>query len=89
MCSHLQVERKDKPVYNSESVLCEKEEKSVMEEVYLLTHSSDFKSVNNQLRSLTCNLRKDYEKHLVQGVESRPKAFWQYINLKAIIHICK
>ena len=40
----------------------------------------NFKSVNNQLRSLTRNLRKDYEKKLVQGVRSRPKAFWKYVN---------
>ena len=51
---------------------------------YLSTCSSvdlsNFKLVNNQLRSLIRNLRKDYEKKLVQGVKSRPKAFWQYIN---------
>jgi len=42
--------------------------------------------VNNQLRSLTRNLKKDYEKQLVQNVKSKPKAFWQYVNSKVKIH---
>ena len=59
-------------------------------EKYLLTRSandlSNFKSVNNQLRSLTRNLRKDYERQLAQNVNSRPKAFWRYINSRIKIH---
>ena len=55
----------------------------------LSTHSSvdlsNFKLVNNQLRSLTRNLRKDYEKKLVQGVKSRPKTFWQYVSSRTKI----
>jgi len=43
---------------------------------------SNFKLVNNQLRSLTCNLKKNYEKHLAQNIKSKPKAFWQYVNSK-------
>ena len=42
----------------------------------------NFKTVNNQLRSLTRNLKKDYEKQFVQNVKSKPKAFWQYVNSK-------
>ena len=34
---------------------------------------------------MTCNLRKDYEKQLVQGVKSRPKVFWQYVKSKTKI----
>ena len=36
---------------------------------------SNFKLVNNQLRSLTRRLRKDYEKKLVHDVKTRTKAF--------------
>jgi len=43
---------------------------------------SNFKKVNNELRKLTCDLRRDYEKHLVSNVGTKPKAFWQYINLR-------
>ena len=57
-----------------------------MEEVsfylYSPTDFSNFKIVNNQLRNLTRNQKKNYEKQLIQKMKSKPKAFWQYINSK-------
>ena len=51
---------------------------------YRLTHCpsdlSNFKSVNNQVRSFTHNLKKDYERQLVHSTASNPKAFWQHVN---------
>jgi len=41
---------------------------------------SNFKKVSNELRKLTRDLRKDFEKHLISNVRTKPKAFWQYIN---------
>ena len=41
---------------------------------------SNFKEVNNELRKLTHDLWKDYEKHLVNNVWTKPKPFWQYVN---------
>jgi len=53
---------------------------------YLLTHCpsdlSNFKSVNDQLKSLTHNLKKDHERQLAHSANSNPKAFWHYINSK-------
>ena len=76
--------KEKKSLYSNSEVFCLKRRKNHLWKRYLSTHSSvdlsNFKLVNNQLRSLTCNLRKDYKKKLVQGVKSRPKAFWQYIN---------
>ena len=42
----------------------------------------NFTIVNNQLRNLTCNLKKIYKKQLIQNINSKPKAFWQYVNSK-------
>jgi len=60
--------------------------KNRLQKKYLLTHSPrDQRTylilVNNELRSLTRNLRKGYEKPLLQNVKYRPKIIWQYINL--------
>ena len=58
-------------------------------EKYLSTYSptdlSNFKIVNNQLRNLTHNLKKNYEKQLIQNIKPKPKAFWQYVNSKVKI----
>ena len=57
---------------------------------YLSTHSFlhifNFKLVNNQLKSLTCNLGKDYEKKLFQDAKTRRKAFWQYVTSRTKIY---
>jgi len=34
------------------------------------------------MRSLTHNLKKDYEGQLVHSVSSNPKVFWSYVNSK-------
>ena len=72
--------KEKKSLYSNSEVFYLKRRKNHLWKKYLSTHSSvnlsNFKLVNNQLRSLTRNLRKDYEKKLVQGVKSRPKAFW-------------
>ena len=39
----------------------------------------NYKTVNNQIRQLTRNLRKLYEKNLVMNIGSKPKAFWKFI----------
>ena len=81
--------QKEKNLYCNTEVFCLKRKKNQLWKKYLLTCSSadlsNFKSINNQLRNLTCNLRKDFEKSLVQGVESRPKAFWRYVNSRTKI----
>jgi len=40
----------------------------------------NYKTVNNQLRQLIHNLRKQYEKDLAMNIGSKLKAFWKYIN---------
>ena len=81
--------KEKKSLHSNSEVFCLKRKKNHLWKRYLSTRSSvdlsNFKLVNNQLRNLTCNLRKDYEKKLVQGVKSRPKAFWQYINSRTKI----
>ena len=76
--------KEKKSLYSNSEVFSLKRKKNHLWKKYLSTRSlidlANFKSVNNQLRSLTRNLRKDYEKNLAQGVRSRPKAFWQYVN---------
>ena len=37
-----------------------------------LSDLSDFKKVNNEFRKLTCDLRKDYEKCLVNNIGNKP-----------------
>ena len=63
-----------------------KKQKNKLWKRYLFTRSptglATFKSVNNQLRSLTHNLKRNYERQLVQNIKSKPKAFWQCINSK-------
>jgi len=41
---------------------------------------SNFKKVSNEIRKLTCDLRKHFWKHLVSNAGTKPKAFSQYIN---------
>ena len=76
--------KEKKSLYSNSEVFSLKRKKNHFWKKYLSTHRPadliNFKSVNNQLRSLIRNLRKDYKKKLVQGVRSRPKAFWQYVN---------
>ena len=78
--------KEKKSLYSNSEVFSLKRRKNHLWKRYLSTHSaadlSNFKSVNNQLRSLTHNLRKDYEKQLSQGVKSRP---WQYVNSRTKI----
>ena len=75
------IPKERKNLYATPEVFILKKKKNKLWKKYCLTHSpSDFTSANNELRSLTCNLRKNYEQHLVQNVKSKPKAFWQYIN---------
>ena len=63
-----------------------KKQKNKLWKRYLFTRSptdlATFKSVNNQLRSLTRNLKRNYERQLIQNIKSKPEAFWQYINSK-------
>ena len=81
--------KEKKSLYSNSEVFNLKRRKNHLWKRYLSIRSaadlSNFKSVNNQLRSLTRNLRKDYEKRLSQGVKSRPKAFWQYVNSRTKI----
>ena len=39
-----------------------------------------YKRCQNELRSLTRNLRREFEQHLVWDIKNNPKAFWQYSN---------
>ena len=77
------------PIIQAESnseVFCLKRKKNHLWKKYLLTCSSanlsNFKSINNQIRNLASNLRKDFEKSLMQGVKSILKAFWRYIIIR-------
>ena len=83
---HLHTER----VYSNAEVFSLKKQKNKLWKRYIFTRSpselSTFKSVNNQLRSLTCNLKRNYEKQLIQNIKSKSKAFWQYINFKDYVH---
>ena len=47
---------------------------------------SNSKSTNNELRSLTRSLRRNYEQHLVQNIDSKPKVFW--LHIKSRLKIC-
>ena len=83
--------KEKKSLYSNSEVFCLKKKKNHLWKKYLSTHSSDlssFKLVNNQLRSLTHLLRKEYRKKLVLDVKTRPKAFWQYINSRTKNLIC-
>ena len=75
---------KKKSLYSNSEVFSLKRKKNQLWKKYISSHSpedhANFKSLNNQLRSLTCSLRKGYEKKLAPGFGSRPKAFWQYVN---------
>ena len=81
--------KEKKSLYSNSEVFSLKRRKNHLWNRYISTCSaadlSNFKSLNNQLRSLTHNLRKDYEKRLSQGVKSRPKVFWQYVNSRTKI----
>ena len=61
-------QKEKKNLYCNSEVFCLKRKKNQLWKKYLLTRSSadlsNFKSINNQLRNLTRNLRKDYEKSL-------------------------
>ena len=79
-------QRERKSLYSNFEVFSLKTQKNKLWKKYRSTRSPtdllNFKTVNNQLRSLTHNLKKDYEKQLVQNFKSKPKAFWQYVNSK-------
>jgi len=53
-----------------------------VEKISFYLISFTFKSVNNQLRSLIHNLKKNYERQLIQNIKTKPKTFWQYVNSK-------
>jgi len=67
-----------------------KRKKNQLWKKFISSHSSsdlaNYKSLNNQLRSFTRSLRKDYEKKLAQDVGSRLKTFWQYVNSRTKVH---
>ena len=69
-------QRERKSLYSNFEVFSLKKQKNKLWKKYRSTRSStdllNFKTVNNQLRSLTRNLKKDYEKQLVQNVKSKP-----------------
>ena len=77
--------REKKNVYINSEVFTLKMKNKLWKK-YRLTHCpsdlSNYKSVNNQLRSLTRNLKNDYERQLVHSTVSNPKVFWQYVNSK-------
>ena len=50
--------------------------------IFSPTDLLNFTIVNNQLRNLTRNLKKNYKKQLIQNINSKPKAFWRYVNSK-------
>ena len=71
--------REKKNLCTNSDVFTLKKKKNKLWKKYILTHSAsdlyNFKSVNNQLRSLTRNLKKDYERQLAHSANSNPKAF--------------
>ena len=73
-----------KNLYTTPEVFNLKRKKNKLWKKYRSTRSqhdlSNFELVNNELRSLTRNLRKNYEEQLVQNAHTKPKTFWQYIN---------
>jgi len=62
-------QREKKSLYSNSEVFSLKKQKNKLWKKYHLTRSPtdlfNFKTVNNQLRSLTRNLKRDYEKQLV------------------------
>jgi len=47
-----------------------------------------FKKVSNELRKLTRDLRKDFEKHLVSNVGIKPKAFGNILTQESkLVHL--
>ena len=76
--------REKKSLYSNSEVFSLKKHKNKLWKRYFFTRNpvdlSNFKLVNNQLRSLTHNLKKNYESQLIQNIKSKPKAFWQYVN---------
>ena len=77
-------QREKKSLYSNSEVFSLKKHKNRLWKRYLSTRCpvdlSNFKLANNQLRSLTRNLKKNYESQLIQNIKSKPKAFWQYVN---------
>ena len=73
--------REKKSLYSNSEVFSLKKHKNKLWKRYFSTRNpvdlSNFKLVSNQLRSLTRNLKKNYES---QNIKSKPKAFWQYVN---------
>jgi len=45
-----------------------------------------YKAVNNRLRQLTRNLRRINEMNLAMSIESKPKAFRNYVNSRVKTH---
>ena len=76
--------REKKSLYSNSEVFSLKKHKNKLWRRYFSTRNPvdllNFKLVNNQLRSLTRNLKKNYESQLIQNIKSKPKAFWQYVN---------
>jgi len=65
-------QRERKSLYSNLEVFFLKKQKNKLLEKYHSTRSPTdllhFKAINNQFRSLTRNLKRDYEKQLVQNV---------------------
>jgi len=68
---------------NSDSLQLQRRKDKLWKKYRATCCSSDlinYKEVNNQLRRLTRNLRRNYEKNLAMNIGTKPKAFWKYVN---------
>ena len=67
--------REKKSLYSNSEVFSLKKHKNKLWKRYFSTRNlvdlSNFKLVNNQLRSLTHNLKKNYESQLIQNIKSK------------------
>jgi len=97
MCSCVQSKTKQKFMDESDTLQLKKNKNKLWKIYHTKGCSSDllkYKAVNNRLRQLIRNLRKTYGMNLAINIESKPKAFWKYVNSRVktpptIEELCK
>jgi len=82
VCSTIQTQNEEELIYDLKCSFIEKKKNKWKKFASSCSplDLSNLKKVRNELRKLTRDLRKDFEKHLVSNVGTKSKAFWQYIN---------
>ena len=89
-CSSLKRPRPMKNLYIDRRAWRLRKEKSRLWKTYSRTRDvldhARFALCRNKLRTLTRNLRRDYEKQLVSQIKANPKVFWRYASSRLHTH---